>query len=118
MHSKRFNRDDAERMMPLLRSIGRELRERTRAVTALEEHLAALSVNSSVHAQEMSTAESNLSTQRRELRRCENELAQLGCNVDADHPLRILIPSIDGALAYESKLDGTQFYRKPLDARR
>jgi DNA-binding transcriptional regulator/RsmH inhibitor MraZ len=117
MTAKRLNRDDADRMLPLLRSIGREIRERTKAVANLEEHLDALSINPNVHAQEVAQTEAQLSTHRRELRRCEREIHELGCNVDADDPLRILIPSTDGALAYEGKLDGTQFYRRPLDAK-
>ena len=117
MTTTRLNRDDAERMMPLLRSIGREIRERTKAIVALEEHVAALSTHSSVHALDRAVAEAQLALERRELRRCERELKELGCNLDADHPLRIVIPSTDGAVSFEGKLDGTQFYRRPLDAR-
>jgi hypothetical protein len=127
MTSKQLNRDDAERMMPLLRSIGREIRERTKAIAALEENGAAPSIHPNLHAMsdanvsaanvDVATVESQLSLHRRELRRCERELKELGCNLDADHPLRILIPSTDGALAFEGKLDSTQFVRRQLDAR-
>jgi hypothetical protein len=111
MSPKRHARFDAEKIVPLVRAIGREMRERTFAIAELEEREAALAPHRSAHLDELRRIESELSTHRRELRRVERELAELGCNLDADHPLRILIPSDGGAIAYEGQLDGTRFYR-------
>jgi chromosome segregation ATPase len=118
MNTKSFARKDAERLMPLLRSIGREMRERTKAIDSLEQRLEALSDSRRVHGEEIASLESQLSNHRRELRRIESEVGQLGCNLDADHPLRILIPAEGGALAFEGPLDDTQYYRRTaLDQR-
>jgi predicted RNase H-like nuclease (RuvC/YqgF family) len=106
------NRHDAERIVPLLRSIGAEIRERSRAVDALEDRLANFSATRDERREEIRRLESELSLHRREMRRIERELAELGCNLDADHPLRILIPSKGGTYAYE-RLDKTSFYRRP-----
>lgn len=112
--NKTFARQDAERMMPLLRSIGREIRERTRTLARLEQELAArseapLARDRGEHDAETHALESQLSLHRRELRRVEKELARLGCDLDLDHPLRILIPGVGGAWAYEGQLDDTSF---------
>lgn len=118
MNTKSFARKDAERLMPLLRSIGREMRERMRAIEFLEERLSALSDSRKAHGDEIASIEAQLSTHRRESRRTEAELEKLGCNLDADHPLRILIPAEGGPLAYEGRLDDTQYYRRtPADNR-
>jgi len=118
MNTKNLARKDAERLMPLLRSIGREMRERTKAIDHLELRLDALADARHAHGEEIASLESQLSNHRRELRRVENEVGQLGCNLDADHPLRIVIPAEGGALAYEGPLDDTQYYRRTaLDQR-
>ena len=118
MNTKIFARHDAERLMPLLRSIGREMRERTRAIDSLEERLTASSNSRNVDGDVIATLEPQLATHKRELRRIESELAQLGCNLDADHPLRILIPAEGGALTYDGPLDDTQYYgRRAIDRR-
>jgi septal ring factor EnvC (AmiA/AmiB activator) len=109
---KSFARRDAERLLPLLRSIGREIRDRSRVIDAQEERLAALSETRDEHRLEIAQIESELSLNRRELRRIERELAELGCDLDADHPLRILIPGRGETFAWERQLDRTQFYRK------
>ena len=116
MHPKSFDRKAAERMMPLLRSIGLEMRERTREVDRLEQRLDALTESREIHGEEVASLESQLSNHRRELRRIETELGHLGCTLDADHPLRILIPAEGGALAWEGRLGDTQYYRRaPID---
>jgi hypothetical protein len=112
MNTKSFDRSAAERLMPLLHSIGREMRERTREVDHLEQRLDSLSEMRQVHGEEVASLESQLSTHRRELRRIETELGHLGCHLDADHPLRIVIPSEGGTFAWEGRLADTQYYRR------
>jgi hypothetical protein len=109
--TKRFDREDAERLVPLLRSVGREIRERSEKIAELEALLGGTDLERGRR------LESELALNRRELRRVERELAQLGCNLDADHPLRILIPGDGEQFAWETRADQTKFYRKPMDAR-
>jgi len=89
---------DADRTLPLVRAIVREVRERTAAIEALEAQAAAGVRGSSL--------ESDLSRERRELRTCERELARLGYEIDADDPHRI----IGQGSAF--RFDDTQFYRQ------
>jgi hypothetical protein len=115
MSTKSFAQHDAERLLPLLRSIGRELRERGRDIDRLEERLETLSEDRVENRVPIAQAESELACNRREVRRIERELTALGCNLDADHPMRILIPGKGEEFAYEGRLDRTHFYRKPID---
>ena len=108
---------DAELLMPLLRVIRHEIRERTLAVTRLEQLLEAPAPVHRVHREDVGRIESELSTQRRELRRVERELAELGCKQDEDRPLRILIPSKDGALACDGELAKTRILHFPQGSR-
>jgi hypothetical protein len=103
----------AERLLPLLRSVRREIRERTLEAARLEERIEAL-VPRRVHVNEINTLESELSTHRRELRRIERELAELGCKQDGDRPLRILVPSPEGDLVVDGELTKTAIRRLPL----
>ncbi|MBK8177796.1 MAG: DUF2203 family protein [Planctomycetes bacterium] len=88
---------DAERTLPLVRAIVREVRERTRQVEALEARLTT--------GESGPELESELSSHRRELRTCERELARLGFGIDADDPHRIV------GQGASFKFDDTQFYR-------
>jgi hypothetical protein len=89
---------DAERTLPLVRAIVREVRERTREVEALEARFAA--------GESGPQLESELSSHRRELRTCERELARLGFGIDADDPHRIV------GQGASFRFDDTQFFRK------
>ena len=100
---KTYEREDAERMMPLLRSIRREIKERTLAIHALETR------RLSAGPELAQSLDAELSTQRRELRQVTKELDRLGLAVDANDPLRILIPGAEGSWAYEGRLDDTSF---------
>jgi hypothetical protein len=90
-----YDRDRATRLVPLLRSITREIRERTHAVEHLEARLMSHR-NSGWPGEPQVRAE--LACHRRELRRAREELARLGCALDESHPLRVLIPGRDGKL--------------------
>lgn len=105
------DRRDAERIVPLLRSIGDEIRERSALIDMLEDRLAGFSSTREDSRVEIANIESELSLHRRELRRTERELNELGCGLDADHPLRILIPAKSGTYAYE-RLEKSAFYRR------
>jgi len=112
MPHKSFARSEAERLLPLVRSIGREIEERNRALAALERRMATLSIDQLEQREELARLEGQLSTQRRELRRAEKELATLGCSLDVDHPLRVLFPGRGETFAWEGPLGRTSFYRR------
>lgn len=112
MIHKSFDRHDAERLLPLVRSIGREIEERTHTAAELVERLTKLSSDSQERRDEVNRLESELSTARRELRRAEKELERLGCALDGDHPLRVLFPGSGETFAWEGPLDRTTFYRR------
>ena len=97
--NNRFTPERAERLLPILRSIAREIGERSRAIERLESALASATTRprgADVRARAVSA---ELAHQRRELRFAQRELARLGCALDEDHPLRIRIPGEDGTLA-------------------
>ena len=92
-----YDREKAARLVPLLRSITRELLERAQAIELLEARLEGQG-NTAQHKRtpESANARSELAQQRRDLRLARQELARLGCALDLDHPLRILIPGERG----------------------
>ncbi|MCE9595527.1 MAG: hypothetical protein K8S98_15170 [Planctomycetes bacterium] len=108
---------DAERLLPLLRAIRRELRDRTYEATRLEDLRDALRPTQQAHAADLNLLESDLSTQLRELRRTEKELTDLGCRLDQDRPLRIVVPSDQGDLAVDGDLAKTTLRRLPVTQR-
>jgi hypothetical protein len=87
-----YEPDRAEKLVPLLRSIGREIRERGAAIRLLEAELAGERTGDDP------AVEARLATERRGLRLALRELARLGCVLDELHPFRILIPGKDGEL--------------------
>ena len=93
---------DLDRTLPLLRAIGREVRERTRMIESLEAR--------AVRGENSASLEAELSNERRELRSCEKELARLGYGIDADDPHRIV------GRGKSIRLDDTQFF-KPVVTR-
>ena len=90
-----YERSDANRLLPLLRSIGREIEERTVALEALERRIGR-------HPEfprenpERGALVAEAATHRRELRRARSELQRFGCSVLGLAPLTIRIPGRDG----------------------
>jgi hypothetical protein len=81
---------DLQAMLPLLRAIQEEIDERSGAVARLEQRLDAFAATPRIHAGEIALLRSDLSTQRRELRRLAKELAGLGVDFDPESPRAIL----------------------------
>lgn len=98
MTMNHYDHDQASRLVPLLRSITREMSERTHAIEHLEARLRDTARTHGKDADETLAVQAELSTQKRELRQARKELERLGCALDASHPLRILIPGADGQL--------------------
>jgi hypothetical protein len=99
-----YEREEAERLVPLLRSIGREVRARQSELARIEDRMSALRPTRHVHGDELARLESERSTHCRALRHAEEELARLGCRLDEGEAVRILVPAdrsehqIDGFL--------------------
>jgi len=88
----RYAPADADALAPLLRSIGRELEERTTLTAELERRLTELR-SSPFLGEGRRELEAELALQRRELRHCRAELQALGCSVIGTTPLTIRIPT-------------------------
>jgi len=107
MTRHKYDQVRANRLVPLLRSITRELRERNEAIDSLEvtiEQLKDTARRRSKQAQ-LTQLESELAIQRREARLVRTELEKLGCALDMDHPMRVLIPGSDGYLEHGYQWD-------------
>lgn len=104
---------EAEKLVPLLVSIGREVKNRIRAIDAIEQELSKYGPTRPAKDGQAAELHAQLSTHKRELRLALKELERLGCELDADHPLRILIPGLNGAMAFEGSLEKTQFRLRP-----
>ena len=113
MKRRTYLQDEAERMVPLLRSIGREIRQRSRSVQRLEKRLGALERRTAEDPAETQGLVAEIAVERREIRLAKKELERLGCSLDEQHPLRILIPSKEGAWAYEGHLEETGYHAAP-----
>ena len=109
-----YAREEAERLLPLLRSIGREIRFRSGEATRLQNRIAALFPTRHVHGEELRRLEAELATQRRELRLSERELARLGCRLDRRAVAKILIPAGREDHVVEGFLAQTRFTPAPL----
>jgi len=105
-----------ESIQPLLRSVQKEITERTERMRALEERLEAFRSTSRAHADEIARLQSELATHRRELRRIEKELERLGVNFDAENPQPIVsTPGVRAAGA--RSLEDTGFRPRYVDSR-
>ena len=98
---KEYDRDRAAQLVPLLRSITREILERTAAIERLE----LASMQGAATPDGGAGVEADLVGQRRELRLAKQELARLGCAIDQDHPLRVLIPGTQGQAGFAWSVD-------------
>lgn len=111
MNKQAYGEESAEKLLPLLVSIGREIKNRMQAINALEEAL-----EKRAPGLDVSTTTARLSIEKRELRTTLRELERLGCDLDPDHPLRILIPGLNGPMAFEGSLEKTMFrFRRSIE---
>jgi len=109
MKRSSYDRRGAEHLLPLLRSIASEITERSDAIEKLEERLLVLrsTWKNGKPSDEYMNVQSEISSQRRETRLSRLELARLGCTLDEDRPLRVLIPGADGSFDSGFAWDGT-----------
>ena len=97
MNRHSYDPERANALLPLLRSITAEIRERTETIDILESALGSLGKTRRTR-ELRGDAEAKLSIERRELHVARRELEHLGCALDEDHPMRVLIPGANGAL--------------------
>ncbi len=90
-----YDRQHALRLVPLLRSIMREVCERSTAIAQLETHLEKLS-RPGKKSPDFYDLQARLSTHRRELRLARKELSRLGCVLDGSNLMRVHIPGNNG----------------------
>jgi hypothetical protein len=110
MNDHVYDRSQAERLVPLLRAITQELRERNEQIDELDARVEQSAVDS--HPTSTSQLRLRLLEHRRALALAERELAALGCMLDEDHPLRVLIPGGGCEYAFDA-LHG-RFETNPL----
>ena len=86
-------------LVPLLRSIMREVCERSTAIAQIETHLEKLSRPRKM-SPEFYDLRGRLATHRRELRLARKELSRLGCVLDESNPMGVRIPGNSGDLIH------------------
>ena len=96
---KAYNYQGADELIPLLRSIQREVRERREEILRLESTSRVFKRRAADHPRLVSI-QAELMTHRRELRLAGRELERLGCALDGERPFRVLIPGNDGAIEH------------------
>ena len=110
MNNHTYDRDLAERLIPFLRSVTREIRERSAKIDRLDRALESRERRDPVAQRNLMQA--RMVEHRRALREAERELARLGCMLDDDHPLRVLIPggsgSFEGGFAFDPERGGIE----------
>lgn len=110
-----YDRNRAHQLVPLLKSITKEMDERITRIRRLEKLLEPALTDERTRTNAELDLLAELATQRRELRLARKELERLGCVVDPAHPQRVLIPGSDGNLerGFRWELDATGVYRVP-----
>jgi hypothetical protein len=93
------DRNDAQKLVPLLDAIFREVADRRREVRMLEKQLAAAK-RVPGEGDEGASLQARLATHRRELRLARKEFERLGCIVDEHNPNRVLILGPNGSQAF------------------
>jgi hypothetical protein len=105
MNQHVYDRDQAQKLTTLLRAIAREIRERSADIDRLERVLDAQRGPGGDRDAERqrSLLSLRLVEHRHALLAAERELTRLGCRIDDDHPLRVLIPGAedDSGFAYD-----------------
>lgn len=98
---------EASRMVPLIRSITNEARDRKRSIRLLEAKIRVLTSHRGDHLAQIRPIESELFLQRRGIESIHEELARLGCSMDARQPGRIVWHVAGSEVAFEDGLDGS-----------
>jgi len=101
----------AQRMVPLIRSVAREARDRSSEIQRLEAELQGLLRGPGERVHEIRSVESELFRHRRGIAQVQSELERIGCSLDADNPDRIVCSMADEEVTFEERLDETGYRR-------
>ena len=116
MNTNAHSPKEIERLLPLLRSIAHEIRDRTAAISYLESRVQSLKPSSRIHAEDLRLAEASLAIERREIRHAQEELERLGCRLDENDSERIVFEDEGQSVTFAWKLGDTSFHRlAPVD---
>ena len=96
--NRSYDSRNADRLIPLLRSVQREVREREDQVRGLRVRMSNLP-RTAASKDELRDLQAELAIHKREIRLSRKELGRLGCAIDEERPERVLIPGADGDLA-------------------
>ncbi len=94
---KSYDRENANKLVPLLESIAAEIRDRLALVRELDDQVASISEDSLETTRYLNLL-AELATHRRELRLAKKECEGLGCVLEEGQPTRIYIPGSNGKL--------------------
>ena len=92
MKTRSYEEKEILALLPLLRSITRELEERSAERERIEEAIEILSALPDSNEDEIRLLVGEVATHRREIRRAGEELERLGCSVVGTEPLTLRIP--------------------------
>lgn len=98
-----YNYTGADRLIPLIRVIHREIRDRSEAVRNINTQLHQLGKagtrrSTRAHELEAFGLQADRSNHKREIRVAKKELARMGCLLDEENPFRVLIPGTNGEI--------------------
>ena len=108
---KAYDRTTARQLVPLLKSITREVVERLHEVRIFQGRLTLLAQETLDSGAEVTSSgeyielRAALSNHRRQIRLAMKELDRLGCVVDEHNPLLIFIPGSDGNIDHGFQWD-------------
>ena len=103
-------------LLPILRSIAREVHERIESIRSAEKRRESFLASRRVHAADLANVDAELAIHRRELRATEKELARLGCSLDVTDPRRILVEQTGQAFTFDLEQDGASSTEQPMPA--
>jgi hypothetical protein len=109
MKTQKYTRLQALSLLPLLNGITAEISDRQQKVASIESMIKALRPTARVHADDIRHHQSELASQRMELRRAANELERLGCSLAVTDPLEVFIPGSDDNFGWRP---GESFLRR------
>jgi hypothetical protein len=96
--TRSYDQDSADRLIPLLRSVQRELRERADRIRSLRLRIER-SERQHGDREAIACLRAELSQHKLESRLARKELHRLGCSIEDGRPERVLIPGSGGDLA-------------------
>lgn len=107
----------AEQILPLLRSIAREIQDRTTAIAHGEESMRSLAATGHRNDEVYRSLVADVAVQKRELRHVMSELEHLGCSLEPDSQLTFRIQGRSGQPhhAYTWRPGGDSLELAPLE---